>query len=643
MPIITLPDGSQHRFNRAVSTLEVAQSVSPRLAEITLSGLIDGHHHDSRDLIERDVSLEIVTQEDEIVGLEIVRHSCIHLLGRAIKQLYPSAQMVTGSIIESGFYYDIDINHSLSQGDMNDIEEKMRKLVEDKYEVIKKEVGWQEARDIFKSRGETYKVNTLEENMSGSRSCTTLCYHQEYVDTCCGPLAPNINFCRHFKLLSVAGAYLDGKKENKVLQRVYGTVFHDEKALRKHLAALEEAENRDHRKIGRKLDLFHMQPEAPGMIFWHHNGWKVVRSLESFIREKLDLYGYEEVKSPMMMDRSLWEKSGHWEKYPESMFVTSSENRSYAIKPMNCPGHVQIFNQSLKSYRDLPLRMAEFGSCHRNEFSGALHGIMRVRNFTQDDAHIFCTQDQVQEEVTSCIQMVFDIYQTFGFENISVKLSTRPEKRVGSDTTWSHSERALEIALQKMDIEYEIQEGEGAFYGPKIEFTLHDCLDRPWQCGTIQLDFNLPSLLGATYTSESNEKLVPVMIHRVVLGSLERFVGILTEHYSGLFPTWLAPVQAIVLNITSKQASYAQEVTQKLKKGGISTKVDLRNEKIGFKIHDHTQKRIPYMLICGYREMEACRVSVRTCQGKDLGEFELDDIISHLQDEVFNRKIRLEE
>ncbi|MFA0410630.1 threonine--tRNA ligase, partial [Vibrio splendidus] len=424
---------------------------------------------------------------------------------------------------------------------------------------------------------------------------------------------------------------------------IYGTAFHDKKALKAHLVRLEEAAKRDHRKIGKHLDLFHMQQEAPGMVFWHHNGWTIFRELEVFIRQKLTEYDYQEVKGPLMMDRVLWERSGHWDKYAEAMFTTSSENREYAIKPMNCPGHVQIFNQGLKSYRDLPLRMAEFGSCHRNEPSGALHGIMRVRGFTQDDAHVFCTEDQVQQEVKACIEMVYDTYTTFGFENIVVKLSTRPEQRVGSDEMWDRAEADLKQALEAMEIAYEIQEGEGAFYGPKIEFTLHDCLDRAWQCGTVQLDFALPERLGATYVGEDNERHTPVMIHRAILGSLERFIGILIEEYAGFFPTWLAPEQAIVMGITDKQSEYVQEIAKKLQKSGFRVKADLRNEKIGFKIREHTLKRVPFMLVCGDQEMEAGEIAVRTRKGKDLGKFKVDDFISYIQAEVSNRKLNLEE
>ncbi|MUK38249.1 threonine--tRNA ligase [Aliivibrio fischeri] len=637
MPVITLPDGSQRQFDNAVSTMDVAADIGPGLAKACIAGRVDGVRVDACDLIENDAQLEIITAKDED-GLEIIRHSCAHLLGHAVKQLFPEAKMAIGPTIDNGFYYDIDMEHSLTQEDLDKIEKRMKDLAKTKYQVIKKNVSWQEARDTFEARGETYKIEILDENVSKDDR-PGLYHHEEYIDMCRGPHVPNMSFCQNFKILNVAGAYWRGNSDNKMLQRVYGTAFQDKKLLKAHLIRLEEAAKRDHRKIGKQLDLFHMQQEAPGMVFWHHNGWTIFRELEVFVREKLTQYDYQEVKGPLMMDRVLWERSGHWDKYAEAMFTTSSENREYAIKPMNCPGHVQIFNQGLKSYRDLPLRMAEFGSCHRNEPSGALHGIMRVRGFTQDDAHVFSTEAQVQQEVKSCIEMVYDTYQTFGFDNIVVKLSTRPEQRVGSDEMWDRAESDLKLALESMEIPYEIQEGEGAFYGPKIEFTLHDCLDRAWQCGTVQLDFALPERLGATYVGEDNERHTPVMIHRAILGSLERFIGILIEDYAGFFPTWLAPEQAIVMGITDKQADYVQEIAKKLQKNGFRVKADLRNEKIGFKIREHTLKRVPYMLVCGDQEMEAGEIAVRTRKGKDLGKFKIDDFVAFLQQEVSARTL----
>ena len=525
MPVITLPDGSQRSFENPVSTLDVANDIGPGLAKATIAGRVNGDRVDACDLINDDARLEIITAKDED-GLEIIRHSCAHLIGHAVKQLFPEAKMAIGPTIDNGFYYDIDMEHSLSQDDLDAIEKRMLQLAKTNYDVVKKTVSWQEARDTFEARGETYKMEILDENIAEDDR-PGLYHHEEYVDMCRGPHVPNMKFCQNFKIMKVAGAYWRGDSENKMLQRIYGTAWGDKKQLKAYLKRLEEAEKRDHRRIGKALDLWHWQEEAPGMVFWHNDGWSIYRELEEFVREKLREYQYEEVKGPMMMDRSLWEKSGHWDKYSDAMFTTESEKREYAIKPMNCPGHVQIFNQGLKSYRDLPLRMAEFGCCHRNEPSGALHGLMRVRGFTQDDAHVFCTEEQVMDEVSACIKMVYDTYETFGFDKIVVKLSTRPEKRIGDDEIWDKAEVALADALKANDIEFDYLPGEGAFYGPKIEFTLYDCLDRAWQCGTVQLDFALPGRLGATYVAENNERRTPVMIHRAILGSIERFIGIL--------------------------------------------------------------------------------------------------------------------
>ncbi|MDQ6569713.1 MAG: threonine--tRNA ligase, partial [Haemophilus parainfluenzae] len=521
MPIITLPDGSKREFDRPVSVLEVAQDIGAGLAKATIAGRVNGERRDACDIINEDANLEIITAKDED-GLEIIRHSCAHLLGHAIKQLFPDVKMAIGPTIENGFYYDVDLDRSLTQEDIDAIEKRMLELAKTNYDVIKTPVSWQEARDTFEKRGEPYKMAILDENIE--RTATPALYHhEEYIDMCRGPHVPNMRFCQHFKLMKVAGAYWRGDSKNKMLQRIYGTAWADKKQLAEYLTRLEEAAKRDHRKIGKALDLYHMQEEAPGMVFWHNDGWTIFRELETFVRTKLKEYDYQEVKGPFMMDRVLWEKTGHWQNYGDLMFTTQSENREYAIKPMNCPGHVQIFNQGLKSYRDLPIRMAEFGSCHRNEPSGSLHGLMRVRGFTQDDAHIFCTEDQIESEVTSCIKMVYDIYSTFGFQNIQVKLSTRPEKRIGADDMWDRAEAGLAAALAHNGLEYELQEGEGAFYGPKIEFALRDCLDREWQCGTIQLDFALPGRLNASYVAEDNDRRTPVMIHRAILGSIERF------------------------------------------------------------------------------------------------------------------------
>ena len=639
MPIITLPDGSKREFDRPVSVLEVAQDIGAGLAKATIAGRVNGVRHDACDIINEDANLEIITAKDED-GLEIIRHSCAHLLGHAIKQLFPDVKMAIGPTIENGFYYDVDLDRSLTQEDIDAIEKRMLELAKTNYDVIKTPVSWQEARDTFEKRGEPYKMAILDENIE--RTATPALYHhEEYIDMCRGPHVPNMRFCHNFKLMKVAGAYWRGDSKNKMLQRIYGTAWADKKQLAEYLTRLEEAAKRDHRKIGKALDLYHMQEEAPGMVFWHNDGWTIFRELETFVRTKLKEYDYQEVKGPFMMDRVLWEKTGHWQNYGDLMFTTQSENREYAIKPMNCPGHVQIFNQGLKSYRDLPIRMAEFGSCHRNEPSGSLHGLMRVRGFTQDDAHIFCTEDQIESEVTSCIKMVYDIYSTFGFQNIQVKLSTRPEKRIGADDMWDRAEAGLAAALAHNGLEYEIQEGEGAFYGPKIEFALRDCLDREWQCGTIQLDFALPGRLNASYVAEDNDRRTPVMIHRAILGSIERFIGIITEEYAGFFPAWLASVQAIVMNITDSQADYVQKVVKQLSDAGLRVKADLRNEKVGFKIREHTLRRVPYMLVCGDKEIAEGKVAVRTRKGADLGTFTIEEFAEILKSQVRQRELKL--
>ena len=639
MPIITLPDGSQRQFDNPISVLEVAQSIGAGLAKATIAGRVNGERRDACDIIDQDATLEIITAKDED-GLEIIRHSCAHLLGHAIKQLVPNVNMAIGPTIENGFYYDVDLDRSLTQEDIDAIEKRMLELAKTNYDVVKKRVSWQEARDTFEQRGEPYKMAILDENIE--RTATPALYHhQEYIDMCRGPHVPNMRFCHHFKLQKVAGAYWRGDSKNKMLQRIYGTAWADKKQLAVYLQRLEEAAKRDHRKIGKALDLYHMQEEAPGMVFWHNDGWTIFRELETFVRTKLKEYDYQEVKGPFMMDRVLWERTGHWQNYADLMFTTQSENREYAIKPMNCPGHVQIFNQGLKSYRDLPIRMAEFGSCHRNEPSGSLHGLMRVRGFTQDDAHIFCTEDQIESEVTSCIRMVYDIYSTFGFTNIAVKLSTRPENRIGSDEMWDRAEAGLAAALAHNGLEYEIQEGEGAFYGPKIEFALRDCLGREWQCGTVQLDFALPGRLDASYVAEDNSRRTPVMIHRAILGSIERFIGIITEEYAGFFPAWLAPTQAVVMNITDSQAEYVQQVVKTLSDSGLRVKADLRNEKVGFKIREHTLRRVPYMLVCGDKEIAEGKIAVRTRKGADLGTFKIEEFAEILKKQVRGRELKL--
>ncbi|MFI3256647.1 MAG: threonine--tRNA ligase, partial [Psittacicella sp.] len=546
---IQLPDSSKYSFDKPISILDAAISIDPKYKKMCVAGKINGELKDAVDLIENSCKLEIITPNSK-EGIDIIRHSTAHLFGQALKEIYPLAKMAIGPVIENGFYYDVELENPLNEEDLKVIESKMRKLAKSNYRVIKKMTPWIEAVEVFKSRNEPYKQIILEEDIDHN-SNVGLYYHEDYVDMCKGPHVPNMSFCHHFKLQKVSGAYWRANKDNAQLQRIYGTAWNSKEDLEAYLTLLEEAKKRDHRKIGKALDLYHMQDEAPGMVFWHDKGWKLFRTIEAFVRTKLDQYGYEEVKTPFMMDRTLWEKTGHWENYKENMFTTSSENREYAIKPMNCPGHVQIFKQGIKSYRDLPLRMSEFGSCHRNESSGSLHGLMRVRGFTQDDAHIFCTVEQIKEEVSSCIKMAYDYYDVFNFKKVDVKLSTRPEHRIGSDDIWDYTEKTLAESLTENGIEFEYQPGEGAFYGPKIEFTLYDCLNRAWQCGTIQLDFSLPDRLDAEYIDENNERKHPVMIHRAILGSMERFIGILIENCSGNFPTWLAPVQAVVMNISS--------------------------------------------------------------------------------------------
>ena len=637
MPVITLPDGSQRSFDNPVSIVDVAMEIGPGLAKATIAGKINGELADGCDMINVDATLQIITARDD-EGLEIIRHSCAHLIGHAIKQLYPDVKMAIGPTIDNGFYYDVDLDQPLNQDDLEKIEKRMMELAKTGYAVVKNAVSWQEARDTFESREEMYKIQILDENIAKDDK-PGLYHHEEYVDMCRGPHVPNMKFCQHFKLMKVAGAYWRGSSDNKMLQRIYGTAWADKKQLKGYLQRLEEAEKRDHRKIGKTLDLWHWQDEAPGMVFWHNDGWTIYTEIEKFVRQKLREYDYDEVKAPLMMDRSLWEKSGHWDKYADNMFTTESEKREYAIKPMNCPGHVQIFNQGLKSYRDLPLKMAEFGCCHRNEPSGSLHGLMRVRGFTQDDAHIFCTEDQILEEVTKCIQMVYDTYAAFGFTNIAVKLSTRPEQRVGLDEVWDKSEKELADALKANDIEFEYLPGEGAFYGPKIEFTLHDCLERPWQCGTVQLDFSMPGRLGSTYVAEDGERKTPVMIHRAILGSLERFIGILTEEFAGAYPLWLAPTQVVVANITDSQSEYVKSVVAQLKAADIRVKSDLRNEKIGFKIREHTLRKVAYFIVVGEKEKESGMVAVRTRKGIDLGTMSVTDLVTLLQEEIKSKKI----
>lgn len=638
MPTITLPDGSERSFDQAVSILQIAEDIGPGLARNTLAGRIDGVRVDACDIVDRDAKVEIITPKDED-GLEIIRHSCAHLLGHAIKQLWPDAKMAIGPTIDNGFYYDVDMEHRLTDEDVEALEKRMMELAKTNYEVVRHKVSWQDAYDTFQERNEPYKMEILETNVSRDDR-PGLYHHQEYIDMCRGPHVPSMKFCHHFKLMRVSGAYWRGDSSNKQLQRIYGTAWADKKQLKAHLTFLEEAAKRDHRKIGKKLDLFHLQEEAPGMVFWHANGWTLYQVIEQYMRTKQREHGYQEIRTPQIVDRSLWEKSGHWDKFGDDMFTTHSEHRDNAVKPMNCPCHVQVFNQGLKSYRDLPLRLAEFGSCHRNEASGALHGIMRVRGFTQDDAHIFCTEAQIQEEVAGFIEMLNEVYYDFGFDDVILKLSTRPEKRVGSDEVWDKAEAALASALDATGRPWETLPGEGAFYGPKIEFTLKDSLGRLWQCGTIQVDFATPGRLDAQYVDEHGDRKEPVMLHRAILGSFERFIGILIEQHAGAMPPWLSPVQAMVCNITDAQADFVKKVQNRLISEGFRADADLRNEKIGFKIREHTIQRIPYLLVIGDKEVENEAVAVRTREGEDLGTMSIDAFIETMSADIA-RKGRL--
>jgi threonyl-tRNA synthetase len=635
MPVITLPDGSKRPFDKAVTVMEVAQSIGSGLAKATLAGKIDGDLVDASTVIAEDAVLQIITAKDD-EGVEVIRHSTAHLLAQAVKQLFPSAQVTIGPVIEDGFFYDFSFERPFVPEDLRKIEKKMAELVAKNYPVTRAVKSRDEAVTFFRGIAENYKAEIIESIPANED--LSLYTQGDFTDLCRGPHVPSTGKLKAFKLMKIAGAYWRGNSDNEMLQRIYGTAWSDKKALKDYLHRLEEAEKRDHRRLGKQLDLFHSQEEAPGMVFWHENGWTIYQQIEQYIREKLRLHGYGEVKTPQVVDRSLWEKSGHWDKFGDMIFTTHSENRDYAIKPMNCPCHVQIYNQGLKSYRDLPIRMAEFGSCHRNEPSGTLHGLMRVRNFVQDDAHIFCTEEQIQTEVSEFIDLLFAVYKDFGFDEVLVKLSTRPENRVGDDAVWDKAEQALELALNNKQLDWALQPGEGAFYGPKIEFSLKDCIGRVWQCGTIQVDFSMPGRLGATYIAEDGSKQVPVMLHRAVLGSLERFIGILIEQHAGTLPIWLAPVQVVVLNITGRHEEFAHEVEQVLKKQGVRVKIDLRNEKIGFKIREHSMQRVPYLLIIGDKELENKQVTVRTQSGEDLGGFTVSDFVDRVHDAILFKK-----
>jgi threonyl-tRNA synthetase len=635
MPVITLPDGSRREFDHAVTVMDVARSIGAGLAKATLAGRVNNQLVDAATVIDRDASVEIVTAKDED-GVDVIRHSTAHLLAQAVKQLFPDAQVTIGPVIENGFYYDFSYHRPFTPEDLQAIEAKMQQLAAEDFQVKRSIMSRNDAIRFFKDQGEAYKAEIIESIPSDQD--LSLYQQGDFIDLCRGPHVPSTGKLTAFKLMKIAGAYWRGNSENEMLQRIYGTAWGDKKDLQAYLTRLEEAEKRDHRKLGKALDLFHTQEEAPGMVFWHEKGWTVYQQIEQYIREKLRVNGYGEVRTPQVVDRSLWEKSGHWDKFSSLMFTTHSENRDYAIKPMNCPCHVQIYNQGLKSYRDLPIRLAEFGSCHRNEPSGTLHGLMRVRNFVQDDAHIFCTEAQIQDEVSTFIDMLFDVYKDFGFDEVIIKLSTRPENRVGDDALWDKAESALELALNNKGLKWELQPGEGAFYGPKIEFSLKDCIGRVWQCGTIQVDFSMPGRLGATYIAEDGSRQTPVMLHRAILGSLERFTGILIEQYAGTFPVWLSPIQVIVLNIAGRHGDYAAEIMKDLEKQGIRTKMDLRNEKIGFKIREHSMQRVPYLIIVGDKELEEQTVSVRTQKGEDLGHLSIGEFTERLKKEIADRK-----
>lgn len=628
MPVVTLPDGSKREFEQALTVMEVARSIGSGLAKATLAGKLDDKVVDASTLIDRDVSLQIITAKDE-EGVDIIRHSTAHLLAYAVKELFPDAQVTIGPVIENGFYYDFSFERPFTPEDLEAIERKMVELAQ-KDEPVTREV-WQRDKAVafFHSIGEKYKAEIIS-SIPASEDIG-LYREGKFVDLCRGPHVPSTGKLQAFKLMKIAGAYWRGDSNNEMLQRIYGTAWGDKKDLLAYLHRLEEAEKRDHRKVGKALDLFHTQEEAPGMVFWHEKGWVIYQQVEQYIREKLRYKGYGEVRTPQIVDKSLWEKSGHWEKFSAGMFTTHSENRDYAIKPMNCPCHVQIYNQGLKSYRDLPIRLAEFGSCHRNEPSGTLHGLMRVRNFVQDDAHIFCTEAQIQDEVSDFIDLLFEVYKDFGFDDVIIKLSTRPENRVGDDASWDKAESALELALNNKGLVWDLQPGEGAFYGPKIEFSLKDCIGRVWQCGTIQVDFSMPGRLGATYISEDSSRQVPVMLHRAILGSLERFIGILIEQHAGTFPVWLSPIQMVVLNIADRHAEYATNVLRELEKQGFRAKIDLRNEKIGFKIREHSMQRTPYLIIIGDKELEHQAITVRSQKGEDLGSLAITDFTQRVK------------
>jgi len=635
MITITLPDGSRREFEHPVSVIDVAQSIGPGLAKATVAGAVDGKLVDASDRIDRDASLRIITPKDE-EGVEIIRHSCAHLVGHAVKQLYPQAKMVIGPVIAEGFYYDIWNERPFTPEDLAAIEARMRELIEQDYDVVKKVTPRAEVIEVFKVRGEDYKLRLIED--MPDETAMGLYHHQEYVDMCRGPHVPNTRFLKSFKLTRISGAYWRGDAKNEQLQRIYGIAWADKKQLEAYITRIEEADKRDHRRIGRQQALFHLQEEAPGLVFWHPKGWAVWQVVEQYIRRVYRDSGYQEVRCPQILDVSLWKKSGHWDNYQDNMFFTESEKRTYALKPMNCPGHVQVFNQGLHSYRDLPIRYGEFGACHRNEPSGALHGILRVRGFTQDDGHVFCTEDQIESEVTAFHQQALKVYADFGFmaacsDNVQIKIALRPEPRLGDDATWDKAEAALRNALKACGVEWQELPGEGAFYGPKIEYHLKDAIGRTWQLGTMQVDFMMPERLGAEYVDEHSARRYPVMLHRAIVGSMERFIGILIEHHAGSLPSWLAPHQAVVMNITDAQADYVAEVRKNLADQGVRVVSDVRNEKVGYKIREHTLQRVPYLLVAGDREKETGAIAVRTRSGEDLGTMSIAAFIERLRGE----------
>ena len=628
---ITLPDGSQRRFDGPVSVMQVAQSIGAGLAKATVAGEVDGRLVDASDVVDRDARLRIITPKDA-EGVEIIRHSCAHLVGHAVKQLYPDAKMVIGPVIDEGFYYDVYNERPFTPEDLAAIEQRMKELIAQDYDVVKQMTPRAEVVEVFRRRGEDYKLRLIDD-MGPEITAMGLYHHQEYVDMCRGPHVPNTRFLKAFKLTRISGAYWRGDSKNEQLQRIYGTAWADDKQLKAYIQRIEEAEKRDHRRIGRQQDLFHLQEEAPGLVFWHPKGWAIWQVVEQYMRRVYRETGYGEVRCPQILDVELWKKSGHWDNYKDNMFFTESEKRTYALKPMNCPGHVQVFNQGLHSYRDLPIRYGEFGSCHRNEPSGALHGILRVRGFTQDDGHIFCTEDQIEAEVTAFHRQALKVYSDFGFTDIQIKIALRPEPRLGDDATWDKAENALRSALRACGVEWQELPGEGAFYGPKIEYHLRDAIGRTWQLGTMQVDFMMPGRLGAEYVDEHSQRRHPVMLHRAIVGSMERFIGILIEHHAGQFPAWLAPVQAVVMNITDAQADSVTAVAQALVAQGFRVEADLRNEKIGYKIRQHTLDKVPYLLVVGDREKETGAVAVRTRAGEDLGSMPIASFASRLKSE----------